>query len=67
MSVIGFDGHELCRYTNPPLTTIRQPLEEMGEEAAKLLIKQIENRDTIPEHHIYPVDFQQGGSVKNIK
>ncbi len=67
MSIIGFDGHELCKYTNPPLTTIRQPLEEMGEEAAKLLIKQIENSDTIPEHQVFPVTFQQGGSVKKMK
>lgn len=66
ISVIGFDGHELCKYTNPPLTTIRQPLEDMGFEAAKLLIKNIEDSEAISQHLVFPVEFQQGGSVKKI-
>ncbi|QEN04414.1 LacI family transcriptional regulator [Thiospirochaeta perfilievii] len=66
MSIIGFDGHELCKYTKPPLTTIRQPLEDMGEEAAKMLINQIEDSNTTNKHLIFPVDLQYGGSVKNI-
>lgn len=66
LSIIGFDGHELCSYTNPPLTTVKQPLEEMGEEAANVVIESIENEDTRPVQHIFPVTFQPGGSVKKI-
>ncbi len=39
LSVIGLDDMELCRYVDPPLTTIRQPLEDMGERAAELLFE----------------------------
>lgn len=42
ISVVGFDGDEAASRTNPPITTIRQPLGEMGEAAARILVEQIE-------------------------
>lgn len=39
VSVVGVDDIELCRYVDPPLTTIRQPLEDMGARAAGLLFE----------------------------
>jgi LacI family transcriptional regulator len=38
VSVIGFDDVFLARYVYPPLTTIRQPLVEMGQAAAWLTL-----------------------------
>jgi LacI family transcriptional regulator len=43
VSVIGFDDIPEATYTNPPLTTIRQPLQEVGRTAARLLIQRVEN------------------------
>ena len=37
VSVIGFDGIELSRYTSPPLTTVMQPMHELGEQAVQIL------------------------------
>lgn len=65
-SLIGFDGHEICYYTNPRLTTMHQPLEEMGYVAAQLLINQIEKKSTQHQHLLYPVTLESGGSVKNL-
>lgn len=62
-SLIGFDGHELCNYTTPPLATLKQPLEDMGYEGAKMLISQIENEDYITQHKTFPVTFIKGGSI----
>ncbi len=39
ISVIGFDDVPLSRWLNPPLTTIRQPLQEMGRMATTMLLK----------------------------
>ncbi|PIW65472.1 MAG: hypothetical protein COW12_01695 [Candidatus Omnitrophica bacterium CG12_big_fil_rev_8_21_14_0_65_45_16] len=39
VSVIGFDGYEESEYTVPPLTTIKQPLKEMGLKAGELLVE----------------------------
>lgn len=44
VSVVGFDDVQLAGYSDPPLTTIRQPLERMGKLAARSLIDRIEKR-----------------------
>jgi len=38
LSVVGFDDIEYARWCGPPLTTIQQPLVEMGAAAAKLVL-----------------------------
>ncbi len=42
LSVVGFDGDVAASRANPPITTIRQPLGEMGAAAAKILLEKIE-------------------------
>ncbi len=39
LSIIGFDGLPIASESNPGLTTIRQPLHEMGAAAVKLLVQ----------------------------
>jgi LacI family transcriptional regulator len=43
LSVVGFDELPVTRWASPPLTTIRQPLYEMGRTAAQMLGELIEN------------------------
>jgi DNA-binding LacI/PurR family transcriptional regulator len=38
VAVIGFDDHPLASQTRPPLTTVRQPIEEFGTLAARRLL-----------------------------
>src|SRR5690606_11828540 len=38
VSVVGFDDLPIARWVGPPLTTVRQPLTEMAEAAAKLVL-----------------------------
>lgn len=55
ISVVGFDDIESAAYNNPAITTVRQPLQKMGELAARTLLNQIENRETYaPEITIEP-------------
>jgi LacI family transcriptional regulator len=55
ISVVGFDDIVSAAYCNPALTTVRQPLEKMGEIAARTLLDRIENRNTyVPEIAIEP-------------
>jgi LacI family transcriptional regulator len=44
VSVIGFDDIQSAAYQNPGLTTIRQPLREMGMTAAETLVRRITGR-----------------------
>jgi DNA-binding LacI/PurR family transcriptional regulator len=41
ISVVGFDDIQSAAYQNPGLTTVRQPLQEMGRSAAKVLLQYI--------------------------
>ena len=41
VSVVGFDDIQSAAYQNPPLTTVRQPLREMGRIAAETLLRRI--------------------------
>ena len=43
-SVVGFDDSELATAATPALTTVRQPLAEMGRMAVTLLLRLLENR-----------------------
>ncbi|QIL45975.1 LacI family transcriptional regulator [Vagococcus coleopterorum] len=43
VSVVGFDGLEIGKYLAPALTTIHQPIFEIGFEAAKFTVDAIEN------------------------
>ena len=42
LSVVGFDELPVARWASPPLTTVRQPLAEMGSVAAQMLGELIE-------------------------
>lgn len=38
VAVVGFEDSVVARYAQPPLTTVRQPIEEMGRQATRLLL-----------------------------
>ncbi|HEV2215761.1 MAG TPA: LacI family DNA-binding transcriptional regulator [Terracidiphilus sp.] len=49
VSVIGFDDIQGAAFHNPSLTTIRQPLVQMGREAARILLQRIRGQATAPD------------------
>jgi DNA-binding LacI/PurR family transcriptional regulator len=44
VAVAGFDNIEFSQFTQPPLTTVQQPTEEMGRLAAEILFDGIERK-----------------------
>jgi DNA-binding LacI/PurR family transcriptional regulator len=48
VSVVGFDDSGWLNCTDPPLTTVRQPIESMGKAAVALLVNQMES---VAMHH----------------
>lgn len=49
IAVTGFSETPFVEIVDPPLTSVAQPTYEMGEIAAKLLLKKIENETMTPE------------------
>ncbi len=45
VSVVGFDDIQSAAYSTPSLTTVRQPLKEMGRRGAQVLLERIANRE----------------------
>ncbi|WP_435610969.1 LacI family DNA-binding transcriptional regulator [Streptomyces sp. C10-9-1] len=41
VSVVGFDDSPLIAFTDPPLTTVRQPVQAMGQAAVRALLEEI--------------------------
>ncbi|UCZ52850.1 LacI family transcriptional regulator [Bacillus shivajii] len=53
LSVVGFDNLKYNKLLNPKLTTIDQLAYQMGEVAAKMLLRQINKGRDIVQHSIY--------------
>jgi LacI family transcriptional regulator/LacI family repressor for deo operon, udp, cdd, tsx, nupC, and nupG len=53
ISVVGYDDYVSSRYYNPPLTTMRQPLLEMGASAARWIDEKMKNKMTELPHRIF--------------
>ena len=53
LSVVGFDDIRFAQYTDPPLTTVAQPMREIGERAVRLVLDILEGGRT-PESITLP-------------
>jgi LacI family transcriptional regulator len=54
VAVIGFDDLPVLTLADVPLTTVHQPLYDMGVEAAKMLWHRLENRPVDYKHRFFP-------------
>ncbi|HYH93040.1 MAG TPA: LacI family DNA-binding transcriptional regulator [Candidatus Saccharimonadales bacterium] len=52
VALVGYDDSPVATTTQPTLTSVRQPIEEMGHEMARLLIDAIEGSDRVPRRVI---------------
>jgi DNA-binding LacI/PurR family transcriptional regulator len=63
VSVIGFDDSALMTCTDPPLTTIRQPIEMMGQAAVDILVNQIEGIGVPADELLFEPELVVRGST----
>lgn len=54
LSVVGFDDIRFARYTDPPLTTIAQPMRAIGEGTVRLLLSILHDDSVTPESVTLP-------------
>ncbi|MGF1638072.1 MAG: LacI family DNA-binding transcriptional regulator [Cyclobacteriaceae bacterium] len=65
VSIVGFTNEPFARLIEPKLTTVAQPMLQIGEEATKLLISYIENgRPAQPETHVFGTELIIRDSTK---
>jgi DNA-binding LacI/PurR family transcriptional regulator len=63
LSVIGFDDIDVAATTIPPLTTIRQPLRQVGERAVEILLAVISGERPAGSSEILPHELVIRASV----
>jgi DNA-binding LacI/PurR family transcriptional regulator len=67
ISVVGYDDSALMTCTDPPLTTIRQPIEAMGRAAVKLLSSQIDGTMANGERLLFEPELVVRGSTAPLR
>lgn len=55
LGVISLDNERYNAYLSPPLTSVKQPLDEMGKTAAELLLKRLNGEDTVRKTEFAPL------------
>lgn len=63
LEIIGYDGIPISVMVYPELTTIAQPIYDMGLTAARILIKLIESKPLESLHHVFPVYLLERGTT----
>ncbi|AEW98379.1 LacI family transcriptional regulator (plasmid) [Streptantibioticus cattleyicolor NRRL 8057 = DSM 46488] len=63
VSVVGFDDSMFMNCTEPPLTTVRQPIEAMGRAAVEMLTVQIDGGSVTAEELLFEPELVVRGST----
>ncbi|MBK4773105.1 MAG: ribose operon transcriptional repressor RbsR [Pantoea sp. Morm] len=63
IAVMGYDNIELARYLTPPLSTIHQPKDELGELAIDTLIHRMSDPDASQQTLVLTPELVERGSV----
>jgi DNA-binding LacI/PurR family transcriptional regulator len=63
VAVVGYDDSPLALSTDPRLTSVRQPIEVMGREMARLLLTAVASHDRVPRSVVLSTELIVRGST----
>ena len=63
ISVVGFDDSPLIAFTDPPLTTLRQPVAAMGNAAIRQLVDEINGHGAPRSEYVFSPELVVRGST----
>lgn len=63
LSIMGFDDSPVAPMASPPLTTIQQPLSDIGKTATRLLVERVEGKPVPPTAHLLEPALVARGST----
>ncbi|MBK5426367.1 ribose operon transcriptional repressor RbsR [Bacillus mycoides] len=64
LQIIGFDGISLTEMMYPSITTVAQPIYEMGKIATELLLEQMEGNPLEEKHYRLPIEIIERNTTK---
>jgi DNA-binding LacI/PurR family transcriptional regulator len=57
VAVVGFDDFEISRLSDPPLTTVRQPIVDMGRTMARQMLGLVNDKHDVPDAVVLPTEL----------
>jgi LacI family repressor for deo operon, udp, cdd, tsx, nupC, and nupG len=63
VSIMGFDDIHYAEFVTPALTTVHQPLEEIGKTCINLLLQQLAGKTVVPGRQFLPFELMIRGST----
>ena len=63
ISIVGFDGIDAASWTNPPLTTVEQPIDEIARTAVEALSSKVERPDERQPSYVFRPQLRPGGTT----
>ena len=67
LSMVGFDNPQFARAVHPRLTIINQPIRQIGDKAAEIMIRRLAREEPESKRHIWlPAELLEGRSVRRI-
>jgi DNA-binding LacI/PurR family transcriptional regulator len=66
VAVVGFDDSPIAETTDPPLTSVRQPIEEMGREMVRLLVEHTADPGSVPRKVILATQLVRRRSSEGV-
>jgi len=63
VSVVGYDDLPICQFIDPPLASVRQPSQGLGQLLAHLVITAIERAEPFRQDMLVPAELMVRGSV----
>jgi DNA-binding LacI/PurR family transcriptional regulator len=67
ISVVGFDDLFVSAYTEPPLTTVRQPMRQMGQQAMESLLHLMNGEPSVPQIRIKAEVIVRNSTARVVK
>jgi DNA-binding LacI/PurR family transcriptional regulator len=67
VSVVGYDDSPLVAFTDPPLTTVRQPVEAMGAAAVNALLEEIGGNPVQRSEFVFQTELVVRGSTAQVR
>ena len=67
VGIVGFDDSSIAETTDPPLTSVRQPIEEMGREMVRLLLEHTADPGSVPRKVILATQLVRRRSSEGVR
>lgn len=67
VSILGYDNYDVFQMITPTITTIEQPMDEIGKQAASLIMDLIDGKNKKRKTIVLKTSYIEGASIANLK